>query len=74
MQYIIGKADGSSKTWFYVKNGVYKKATTIAKKADGSSKIKYYVKNGKLKKYTGTIKVGKKKYKVVKGVVKKVVK
>jgi len=68
------KADGSSKTWFYVKNGVYKKATTIAKKAGSSSKTKYYVKAGKLNKYTGTVKIGSKKYELVKGVVKKVTK
>jgi len=71
---IAKKADGSSKTWFYVKNGVYKKATTVARKAGSSSKTKYYVKAGKLKKYTGTVKIGSKKYKVVKGVVKKVLK
>ena len=68
---ITKKADGSSATWFYVKNGVFTKATGIAKKADGSSKTQYYVKTGSwANKFTGTIKIGKKNYKIVNGVVK----
>ncbi len=68
---IAKKADGSGATWYYVKNGAYTKATCIAKKADGSSKTQYYVKTGSwANKFTGTIKIGKKNYKIVNGVVR----
>lgn len=68
---IAKKADGSGATWYYVKNGAYTKDTCIAKKADGSSKTQYYVKTGSwANKFTGTIKIGKKNYKIVNGVVK----
>ena len=66
---IKGTINGATK-WYYIKNGVFTKATCIALKADGSSKLKYYVKNGTFNTYTGTVTISGKKYKLVKGVVK----
>ena len=52
---VLGTINGK-RSWYYVKNGNYTKATGIAKKADGSSSKWYFVKNGIYTKATGIAK------------------
>ena len=66
----------STKTgdWCYVKKGVFQQNKTGIVTSTKTGK-RYYVKHGKIaKKVTGTVKLGNKKYKVVKGVVKAMIK
>ena len=49
---VLGTINGK-RSWYYVKNGNYTKATGIAKRADGKSSKWYFVKNGSYAKATG---------------------
>ena len=71
---VKGTINGKT-NWYFIKNGVFTKATGLARRADGSSATWFYVSKGAYKKGTGIAKradgSSSKRYYVLKGKFKK---